>query len=192
MPYIFRNKRKPGVYQITNLVNGKRYIGSSKNTAQRLLVHRSYLRHSKHENVHLQNAWNKYGEDSFDFKVIMYCEVNQLQTYESYLIRKTKPEYNKAMTFEKYNGVPWTQERKQKMSLWAKNRIMSPEHCKAISSAKSGERHHLCRLKDTEISELMKVYENSEQSQRKISSAWKISQPYLSRLIRGERRAIRS
>jgi len=33
-------------------------------------MHFSSLRSGKHENIHLQNAWNKYGEDAFFFEVL--------------------------------------------------------------------------------------------------------------------------
>lgn len=61
------NRKRPimGVYCIQNAINNKRYIGSSVNVLVRLEKHRSLLRSNKHENLYLQNAWNKYGEDNF-------------------------------------------------------------------------------------------------------------------------------
>ena len=59
-----------GIYKIANLVNGKRYIGGSVNLKHRLVCHKSGLRRGRHKNPHLQNAWNKYGEENFEFKII--------------------------------------------------------------------------------------------------------------------------
>jgi predicted GIY-YIG superfamily endonuclease len=56
-----------GVYIINNKLNGHNYIGSSINIKQRFAQHKSTLRHNTHRNQHLQNAWNKYGEENFDF-----------------------------------------------------------------------------------------------------------------------------
>lgn len=56
---------KCGIYIIFNLVNGKRYIGSSVDLYNRLHEHRHNLAYNKSHNQHLQNAWNKYGSDFF-------------------------------------------------------------------------------------------------------------------------------
>jgi group I intron endonuclease len=61
-----------GLYKITNVVNGKAYIGSSnKNTNRRLIQHKSNLKAGRHINGHLQRAWNKYGEASFTFEHLL-------------------------------------------------------------------------------------------------------------------------
>jgi len=59
-----------GIYKITNAINGKFYIGSSKNIKQRWSLHRSHLNKNKHNNLHLQRAWNKHGKDNFIFEII--------------------------------------------------------------------------------------------------------------------------
>ena len=64
---------KCGVYKITCLSNGKFYIGSSKNIFKRWDNHRWSLRHNKHNNKYLQNAWNKYGENDFIFEILEFC-----------------------------------------------------------------------------------------------------------------------
>lgn len=63
-----------GVYVIVNIINGKRYFGSSsKSVYRRLHSHRNHLRAGTHVNRHLQSAWNKYGEDAFVFKLVEEC-----------------------------------------------------------------------------------------------------------------------
>ncbi len=54
-----------GIYCILNIINNKKYIGSSTNVLVRLEKHRSLLRGNRHDNSYLQNAWNKYGENNF-------------------------------------------------------------------------------------------------------------------------------
>lgn len=61
---------KSGIYKIENKVNGKVYIGSSNSIKRRWQKHKALLRHGKHQNSHLQAAWDKYGEDNFSFSVI--------------------------------------------------------------------------------------------------------------------------
>lgn len=83
-----------GIYKITNLVNGKIYIGSTKNMRVRLWKHRALLRHGKHHNPHLQNAWNKYGEDNFDYCILETCDEQHQYEREQFYIDTCHPEYN--------------------------------------------------------------------------------------------------
>lgn len=77
-----------GIYCIKNIKDGKRYIGQSRNLYQRRHEHFSLLRHDKHNNSYLQRAWNKYGEDNFNFTVICNCDVSELDNLEKYYIKK--------------------------------------------------------------------------------------------------------
>lgn len=59
-----------GIYIIKNIQNKKYYIGSSKDIKIRIRTHKSKLRRGIHANIKLQNSWDKYGEESFEFKLI--------------------------------------------------------------------------------------------------------------------------
>lgn len=59
-----------GIYSIRNLDTGDFYIGSTSNVERRWDEHRRDLRQGTHSTPPLQNAWNKYGEGSFEFKCI--------------------------------------------------------------------------------------------------------------------------
>jgi group I intron endonuclease len=84
---------KTGIYQIKNIINKKCYIGSSKNINRRWDRHRYGLRSNNHENVLLQRAWNKYGEENFIFEIIEECEQDRLlELDQKYL--DLKPQYN--------------------------------------------------------------------------------------------------
>ena len=54
-----------GIYQILNLVNGKRYIGQAQNIAKRIYEH-----HRIRNTGYLQKAIIKYGWNSFEISVI--------------------------------------------------------------------------------------------------------------------------
>ena len=58
------------IYKITNIVNGKFYIGSTKSVRSRWAQHKHRLNKCIHANDHLQSAWNKYGKDAFIIEVI--------------------------------------------------------------------------------------------------------------------------
>lgn len=57
-----------GIYKITNLLDGKYYVGSSMDIGFRWNRHRETLRANTHKNDKLQNAWNYWGESSFIFE----------------------------------------------------------------------------------------------------------------------------
>lgn len=65
-----------GVYLISNNVNGKCYVGSTIHLDQRRREHFSKLASNKHINAHLQNAYNKYGREAFDFEVLETIDID--------------------------------------------------------------------------------------------------------------------
>lgn len=77
-------KKIAGVYVITNIHNNKKYIGSSMNIKKRWANHKFHLRRNTSKNRHLQNAWNKYGENAFAFSIleIMPPDLTKME-YES-------------------------------------------------------------------------------------------------------------
>jgi len=58
------------IYQITNMANGKYYIGSAESFARREWQHKNDLRKGTHKNPRLQAAWNKYGDGMFVFEIL--------------------------------------------------------------------------------------------------------------------------
>ena len=59
-----------GIYKIINIINNKFYVGSAVDLKRRKTRHFSELRNGKHNNRHLQAAWQKYGEAAFIFVVV--------------------------------------------------------------------------------------------------------------------------
>lgn len=67
-----------GIYGIKNKVNNKIYVGKTMmNFGDRWDCHKSQLRGGYHDNPYLQNSWNKYGEDNFEFIIIHNCKNNE-------------------------------------------------------------------------------------------------------------------
>lgn len=116
---------KSGVYVITNIVNGKIYIGSSVNIKKRWTQHKYKLNKGAHANKYLQRAWNKYGVDKFEFIILNLIDKpnkNVLIQQEQKYLDIYKP-YNKEIGYnilKKSNsslGVKRSDETKLKNSL---------------------------------------------------------------------------
>ena len=75
-----------GIYKITNLKNNKAYIGQSTDIKSRWINHKRELRNNIHRNSHLQNAFNKYGEEAFEFRILEETFEENLDDAEEYWI----------------------------------------------------------------------------------------------------------
>jgi group I intron endonuclease len=79
------------IYKINNDINNKFYVGSSNNYTRRWDQHIYELNRNKHDNIHLQRAWNKYGKDSFSFSIIEECDNNKQYEREQYYLDILQP-----------------------------------------------------------------------------------------------------
>lgn len=75
-----------GIYKVINLINNKLYIGQSKQIYKRLEDHYYNLSNNRHRNKHLQNSWNKHGEENFLFEILEVCDIENLDTIEKHYI----------------------------------------------------------------------------------------------------------
>lgn len=78
-----------GIYSITNKINNKKYIGQSINIEERIKRHFRDLKSGCHHSKHLQNAFNKYGEENFVSEVLFECKsIQELDEKEIEFIKK--------------------------------------------------------------------------------------------------------
>lgn len=110
--------RDSGIYMIRNCRNDKVYIGQSQNIDFRIRMHLCLLRNNKHYNCHLQNAWNKYGTDSFEISVLELCPVSKLDDREIHYIDtfdSFKAGYNRTAGGEGTRGMTMSESARAKM-----------------------------------------------------------------------------
>jgi group I intron endonuclease len=139
-----------GIYEIVNVSNGVRYIGSSNNIESRLKQHLKMLSNNNHHSILLQRAWNKYGKDLFKLKPIAILEPSELISTEQRLLdleHKGKT-YNIAKdAVACMRGLKHSKEWKEKSLTWtignkSKTGITSPWKGKKLSD------EHKQKLKD--------------------------------------------
>ena len=80
-----------GVYKIVNKVNGKIYVGSSKDIETRWRNHKSALNDGTHANPHLQRAWDKYKAHNFSFEIIEECSLDTRFEREQHYLNTLNP-----------------------------------------------------------------------------------------------------
>lgn len=134
---------RSGIYDIVNITNGHRYVGSAANMAQRWGKHRRQLMADRHHSPYLQRAWNKYGEDAFRFEVLEEWEPEFLVGIEQWWINMLQPEYNICPAARSSLGYHHTEVVRQKMSASRKGVVRGPysaETGRNISAAKTGKK----------------------------------------------------
>ena len=110
-----------GIYVITNLVNGKKYIGQSIDIQARFIRHKTNGKALKKyvKDSHLYRAMRKYGVNNFSFEILEECPEGKLNEREIYYIDLYKTYdsdygYNETLGgggYSKYN-------KKEIASLW--------------------------------------------------------------------------
>ena len=149
------------IYKVTNLINGKVYVGKTKhNLMVRKNNHLAYTRYNYYKSC-FHDAIHKYGEDNFKWEIIdsvMFAEsLNELEKYYIKKFNSRVPNgYNMTDGGDGILGVPRSQETKDKISKSKKGKYMgvlasnygkrgrhpSDEARKKMSLSHSGQKHN--------------------------------------------------
>lgn len=161
-----------GIYRITCTITGKLYIGSTVNLHYRRYQHFWYLRCDKHDNTHLQRAWNKHGEDAFIFEVLELVLIPFLIEREQYWLDKLKPFGKKGFNIARVAGStlgravsPETREKLRKAQLGKKQ---SEETRRKNSESSKGKKHSAETLEKMSRSQIGRTL--SDEHRAKIST----------------------
>jgi len=162
-------KKKYGViYKITNLINGKIYIGQTtqEDPYKRIQFH---FKRSEYKSL-ISDAIQKYGKENFIWEIILTCFTqNTLNEMEIYFINKYKSRFNENgynIKFGGENGGKLPEESKRKIGngikKWYethnhpfKGKEFSKEHKEALSKVRKGtytEKQHNSRLESVKKS----------------------------------------
>jgi len=168
------NEIRSGVYCIENVITHKKYIGQSVDINNRWYKHKSDLNRGVHDNDYLQKAWNKYGENEFDFYVLEYCNVEELNDKERYYIdfyhsMKRDCGYNLKSGGQDYNY--FSSEVKEKIS--SSNKKYYLEHPEMKQSRSIGALNQWAnpKIKEKILGENNSMYgkHHTEESKKKMS-----------------------
>lgn len=131
-----------GIYCITNQINGKQYVGLSKDCLKRWHDHysKAYTSNRKDDlEKALYMAMRKYGRENFTFQILEECQEEKLKEREIYWIKKLDS-YRKGYN-ETYGGDNY-----------------SPEH------VLKGEKHGMAKLTEKEVIQCRIWYSEGKQS----------------------------
>jgi group I intron endonuclease len=127
-----------GIYSITHIASGKRYIGQSVRISARLAAHRGYLRRRAHENPKLSRAIAKHGLDAFRFETLIIAAPEMLTFYEQLLIDgldTVRKGYNISPIAESTRGTHRTEEQRRRMAAVQQVSMNRPEVKATVSAA---------------------------------------------------------
>lgn len=104
------------IYAIVNKINGKRYIGSTKNFIERSHTHKTLLKKAKHHSPYLQNSWIKYRKENFEFSILECVEEEAaLLMREQWWLDNTNCEYNVLKIAGRVTGFKHSEETIEKL-----------------------------------------------------------------------------
>lgn len=155
-------KNQSGVYKITNKVNGKFYIGSSKNLSERFRSHLCTLLKGNSGCRILQAAVKKYGIENFEFSVVEVCDNYKEKEIEIFSLKM--PDYNCIKETKIRREISEETKKKMSQSQTERNKqFPKPKGYKRVNYVRNVKTSIKVTHKDTnEILEFNSVKETCE------------------------------
>lgn len=148
---------KKAIYKITNLINGKIYVGQSKDPIRRWKEHKwDAFNPNCKENSAIHEAFLKYGINNFEFTIIGWFE--NYNEMERYYIKELKALYP--------NGYNLTEGGDE------------PPHC-------YGEDHHNSKYSQKMIDNIINDLLSKKYTQKQIEEKYKVNQQLVTSINRG-------
>jgi len=147
-----------GIYQITNIITNKKYIGSSKHLLKRKKDHFSLLRRNIHHSSYFQYAYNKYGKDNFIFEILFLCSIEHLIFYEQLFLNhyEKKELYNTCLIAGNTMGIKHSEKANKEKSIRQRGVIISDKTKEKIRRSLLGKKHTMERRKNLSKAHLNK------------------------------------
>lgn len=165
------------IYGIRHTESGRVYVGSAVRTNARWRQHRSQLRKGTHHSAYLQAAWNKHGEQAFEFVVLEEVDsACKLLERENFWISSMKAAdnrygFNCCPIAGSQLGMKHSDQARAKMSATMRGKKKSPEHQARINESLAGRK--LSEQCKQLLSAARKGSKLSEQTRLKMSESRK-------------------
>lgn len=184
------NDKLAGIYAIRNLINGKIYIGQTKDLRHRMIAHLSLSRHVNNDSQVIHKAIAKYGIENFVFYPLIaekHVTREQLNIWEKDIIDEFKKN-----GFQLYNiaeggfaGDLGTEVR-QKISVKLKNRVFTKEWKEKLSEAQKGKKRSKESIEKAKLTYKMRLLNgeyknrgpNNQNNHKKIKHPEKAHTPW--------------
>jgi group I intron endonuclease len=133
------------IYKVTNIVDGKCYIGKTIQTFRKRQYKHMYYATEDLDNTYFHNAIIKYGEENFKWEVIFECDdpliLNVMETFKIMICHSHKSEggYNLTWGGEGSYGFKHSEETKKKMREIHKGKVLTPDHKRKIGKGNKGK-----------------------------------------------------
>ena len=199
-----------GIYCLLNHKNKKRYVGQSKNLIGRKHAHFSALRHNKHQNKYLQDDWNIYGKEFFEFVILEELDdatlLDDKERYYISLYQSNNREYGYNLESGGTKNKLSHEETKRKISenhadvSGEKNPFFHKKHSQEvinqiinnpnyINRKHKGEESHNCKITEEIAREIKQYFSNPENNKygeiTKIANKYGISTQIVSHIKNG-------
>lgn len=121
--------KEPGLYVITHVPSGRKYVGCAVNLRHRIRSHIWDFKNSRHHNPFMQNLWDRDGGASFHFGLhCIHPDIATLEAAEATLIAelgtyKTDHGLNLCKEAISAIGRKWNPIQRAKMTKWTKEII---------------------------------------------------------------------
>lgn len=164
--------KHPGIYAIIHVESGRLYIGSSVNIYSRWRQHKGELNNNRHHSPYFQRAWNKYGADAFEWRVLE-------MTLRESVILEAREDY----WMSQFQGLLFNSSKTARQCLGRK----MPEEAKAKMQARmqgnqNSAGHHNGKLNDRSALEIMYRYAAGERSD-KLASDYDVTKATIIRVV---------
>jgi len=160
------------IYQITNTVNGKIYIGKTTKTIEERFQRHAYNANAKSQ-TYLHNAIRKYGTEAFTITELEsgFNSEDDLNEAEIRYISELSPHYNMTAGGEGMSGFKPSSETRKKISEALKGKKFSEQTKRKMSEVRKGKKHS--EEAKRKMSDALKGKPKSEEHIRKMSEAFK-------------------
>ena len=161
-----KNKKLAGIYCIENLIDSKKYIGSTTCFQKRYSKHLFELKNGFHSSLHLQKAYFKYGANNFSFSILELIN-NEIIDFEEVLLSTENQYIERLKSNNKLFGynlrISAFSNYGIKHSPSAKTRIkgkrLSDSTKEKMSLSRQGENHPAAKLTRQTVKEIKVLIE---------------------------------